>query len=409
MPLLYSLKLPQLAQITNLEGAKMAKSYEEINKRIRNGKAVVVTAEEIIGIVDEIGLEAAAEKVDVVTTATFGPMCSTGAFLNFGHTSPATRMEKIFLNDVEAYGGLAAVDTYIGATQESETEGYDYGGAHVICDLIDGKSVKLNAKGKGTDCYPSKKVEAEIKLDSINEAYLYNPRNCYQNYAAASNSSDKIIYTYMGPLKAKTGNVTYSTSGQLSPLLNDPLYRTIGVGTRIFIGGATGYVSWRGTQFNSAADRDENNDIPKGTGATLALIGDLKNMDTRYIKPGVFKDYGCTMYVGVGIPIPVLDTEILKSCAIKDEDIYTNVLDYSVSNGPKPVLARVSYADLKTGQIEIEGKKVKTAPITSLVRSREIADLLKQQIEEGSFELQKPIELFPTTPVGPLKDRSGEA
>lgn len=72
----------------------MAKTYEEINEKIRNGNAVVVTAEEIIGIVDEIGLQAAAEKVDVVTTATFGPMCSSGAFLNFGHASPAIRMEK---------------------------------------------------------------------------------------------------------------------------------------------------------------------------------------------------------------------------------------------------------------------------------------------------------------------------
>lgn len=157
---------------------------------------------------------------------------------------------------------------------------------------------------------------AKVKLESLNEAYLFNPRNCYQNYNAAVNGSNDTIYTYMGPLKAKYGNVTYSTSGQLSPLLNDPLYRTIGVGTRIFIGGATGYVSWRGTQFNSAAERDTN-DIPKGTGGTLALIGDLKAMDTKYIRPGVFKNYGCTMYVGVGIPIPVLNTDILQACAVK--------------------------------------------------------------------------------------------
>ncbi len=387
----------------------MSKTYEEINERIRSGNAVVVTAEEIIDIVDEIGIEEAAKKVDVVTTATFGPMCSSGAFLNLGHTSPAIRMEKIHLNDVEAYGGLAAVDTYIGATQESRSEGYDYGGAHVICDLIDGKSVFLNASGKGTDCYPNKKVEAKVKLESLNEAYLFNPRNCYQNYNAAVNGSNDTIYTYMGPLKAKYGNVTYSTSGQLSPLLNDPLYRTIGVGTRIFIGGATGYVSWRGTQFNSAAERDTN-DIPKGTGGTLALIGDLKAMDTKYIRPGVFKNYGCTMYVGVGIPIPVLNTDILQACAVKDEEIYTNVIDYSVSKGPKPVLNRVSYAQLKSGQIEINGKKVKTAPITSLVRSREIADLLKAEIAEGRFELQKPIEMLPSkSVVGPLKDTSVEA
>lgn len=91
----------------------ITKTYEEINEKIRSGKAVVVTAEEIVDMVKEKGVEQVTKEVDVVTTATFGPMCSSGAFMNFGHSSPAMRMEKIKLNDVEAYGGLAAVDTYI--------------------------------------------------------------------------------------------------------------------------------------------------------------------------------------------------------------------------------------------------------------------------------------------------------
>lgn len=371
------------------------KTYEQINERIRKGEAVVVTAEEILDIVKEIGIEAATEKVDIVTTATFGPMCSSGAFLNFGHSDPAIRMEKLKLNNVSAYAGLAAVDAYIGATEESDDQGYEYGGAHVICDLIDGKSVHLKATGKGTDCYPRKEIDTYITKDSINEAYIFNPRNCYQNYNAAINSSSKRLYTYMGILAPNNGAITYSTSGTLSPMLNDPLYRTIGIGTRLFIGGTQGYVAWTGTQFKSGVERDENN-LPKTPAGTLALIGDLKKMDTKYIQPAVFERYGTSMYVGVGIPIPILDEDMMRQVAIPNEDIWTNVIDYSVSEGSKPVVARVNYAQLRSGHIDINGKSVKTAPLSSLHKAREIAQELKSWIEKGDFFLQEPIETFKT-------------
>ena len=99
----------------------MHKSIDLINERIRDGSARVVTAEEMPALVAELGEEGALKEVDVVTTGTFGAMCSSGAFLNFGHAEPPIRMERIWLNNVEAYGGLAAVDTYIGATQQSDT------------------------------------------------------------------------------------------------------------------------------------------------------------------------------------------------------------------------------------------------------------------------------------------------
>jgi len=63
----------------------MDKTLDEINRRIREGNARVVTAEEMPAIVSELGEEGALAEVDVVTTGTFGAMCSSGAFLNFGH------------------------------------------------------------------------------------------------------------------------------------------------------------------------------------------------------------------------------------------------------------------------------------------------------------------------------------
>lgn len=135
----------------------------------------MLTAEEVSELAKTLSPKEIAEKVDVVTTATFGAMCSSGAFLNFGHANPPIRMEKIELNGIRVSGGLAAVDTYVGAT-DCNPENPSYGGAHIIEDLIAGKEITLEAWGKGTDCYPRKHIKTVITKDTINEAILYNPR-----------------------------------------------------------------------------------------------------------------------------------------------------------------------------------------------------------------------------------------
>ena len=384
------------------------RSFDEINDKIRGKEAVVVTAEEIIRIVEEKGHQQAFKEVDVVTTATFGPMCSTGAFLNFGHSDPPIRMSKVWLNDVPAYAGLAAVDAFIGATELSETAGFEYGGAHVIEDLISGKRVKLRALSYGTDCYPRKEMTTFITKDSINQAFMFNPRNCYQNYGAATNSSDRTLYTYMGTLLPMFGNVNYSTSGELSPLLNDPLYRTIGVGTRIFLGGAQGYIAWEGTQHNPSQVRGENA-VPIGGAGTLTVIGNLKEMNPRYVRAAVFEKYGVTMFVGVGIPIPILDEDMIKFVSVRNGDIRTNVYDYSMPRRAKPVIATVCYEELRSGTVEIRGKRVPTSSLSSLRMAREIASLLKRSIACGEFLLQEPIASLPLDATSkPLEIVEGE-
>ena len=364
----------------------LAKTYEEINEKIRNGKAVVYTAEEVIDLVKKKGAEKAAEEVDVVTTGTFGAMCSSGAFLNFGHSDPPIRMTNILLNGVEAYGGLAAVDTYIGAT--SKLEGMPYGGAHVIEDLIAGKKVHLHAWGPGTDCYVRKDIETDITLADLNEAYLFNPRNAYQNYNVATNSSDRTLHTYMGKLLPRMKNATYSSAGQLSPLMNDPHLDTIGMGTHIFLAGGDGYVSWQGTQFNTMSE--EVNGVPISGSRTLALIGDMKTMDAKYVRGLDIAGYGTSLAIGVGVPIPILNADIMKRCAISDEEIYANLIDYSVTSKSRPVLDRYNYAELRSGMIDYEGHKLRTSSLSSYWGARMVAAELKDRIERGEFILNKP-------------------
>jgi len=374
----------------------MAKSWEEINARIAKGEAVVVTAEEFAVIAAADGVSEAARNVDVVTTGTFGPMCSSGAFFNFGHSDPPIKMAHIWMNDVPASGGLAAVDTYLGVTEPSDTRGIEYGGAHVIEDLLRGERVHLRATGPGTDCYPRTEIDTWVGLEDVNQAYFFNPRNAYQNYAVAVNTGDRTLYTYMGTLYPGLGNATYSSAGALSPLLNDPEYRTIGVGSRAFVAGAPGFVAWQGTQHNPNQVRDDHQ-VPVAPAGTIAVIADLREADPAFFAAATMEKYGVSAFVGIGVPIPVLDEEIAAQLALTDSELYATVFDYGVAERSRPSLGRVTYAELRSGQIRVNGTTVPTGPVSSLPKARLIAETLKEWIAERRWTL--------TAPVAPLPKR----
>ncbi len=380
------------------------KTYQQINEKIQAGNAVVVTAEEMIGIVKDKGPVDAAGHVDVVTTGTFAPMCSSGAFINFGHSAPGIKASKVWLNNVPAYAGIAAVDCYIGATEPCEDDplnkvypgDFSYGGGHVIHDLVAGKTVHLKATSYGTDCYPNKNIEKKVTLKTLPNAMLCNPRNAYQNYNCAINTTKKTVYTYMGALKPRMGNANYCSAGQLSPLFNDPYYKTIGLGTRIFLGGAEGFVTWNGTQHKPSAKRTRKG-VPVTPAGTLFVMGDLKKMHPKWLIGVSIQGYGCSLAVGLGVPIPILNEEMAQYTSISDEDLYTHVIDYvkDYPQGKPSNYGKVSYAELKSGAIEVEGKRIPTVPLSSMVRAREIANLLKNRISAGKFLLGEPQSTLP--------------
>jgi uncharacterized protein (DUF39 family) len=387
------------------------KPIEEINEKIKKGRAVVVTAEEMIEITKDKGTKKASEYVDVVTTGTFGPMCSSGMFINVGHSKPRIKIGggKCYLNDVPAYCGIAAVDLYIGATASPDDDprntvypgAFKYGGGHVIEDFIGGKNINLVATAYGTDCYPRKKIETFINKTNVNEAYLYNPRNDYQNYNVAVNATDRIVHTYMGVLKPHLNNANYCSAGQLSPLLNDPKYRTIGIGTRLFLGGGIGYVAWYGTQHNPNVPRSPEG-IPRAGAGTLAVVGDAKQMSSNFIKGASFIGYGATMFVGIGIPIPIVDEEMAFFTSRSDEDFWAQVVDYGndYPNRESRSLGEVNYAQLKSGTITLNGKEIPTFPISSYSKAVTIATTLKEWIHSARFLLTNPVEPLPGIDAG---------
>lgn len=384
----------------------MLRSIEEINRKIKSGKVVVATAEEVVDLVKKSGVKKAAQKVDVVTTGTFGPMCSSGAYFNISQSTPKIKSGGGWatMNDVTAYTGWAAADIYLGCSALTRDDPrnavfpglFKYGGAHVIEDLLRGKKVKLFISAYGTDCYPRKEHRIELALQDFASAVMFNPRNGYQLYNVAVNLGERTIYTYMGVLRPKMGNANYSTAGALSPLLKDPTLRTIGIGTRVFFGGAQGYVAWPGTQHVPNPERDENG-LPLSPSATLALIGDMKQMSPEYVRAASIAGYGTSLAVGLGVPIPVLDEQVMAHAAIADEDITYPIVDYGENYplGRAADLGRVSMAELMSGRIKIDGKKVPCASLASRSKARDIAGELKRRISEGEFFLTKPVAPLP--------------
>ena len=384
---------------------QVTKTIAQINERIRRGKAVVVNAEEMIRIVKKEGKVRAAQEVDVVTTGTFSPMCSSGVLFNIGQQPPVMKVSRLWLNNVPCYCGIAAVDAYIGATEPSEDDPlnkvhpgrFAYGGGHVIEDLLRGKAVHLRAQGYGTDCYPRRELDKDVTLADLPNAVMLNPRNCYQNYNAAVNLTSRTIYTYMGPLKSNCANCNFATAGQLSPLFNDPYFKTIGLGTRIFLGGGIGYVIGEGTQHVQKPKRNDRG-IPENGAGTLMLKGELKQMDARYVRAQSLTGYGPSLAVGVGIPIPMLNEEMAFFTSCSDADISMPVKDYGYDypNGIPRELARVTFEELRSGEIEVNGKKTATVPVSSYSMALEIADKLKKWIEDGKFQLTEKVDDIPS-------------
>lgn len=383
--------------------AAVNRTIAEINHKINRGQVAVLTVEELKARVAEVGITQTAQEVDVLVAGTFEPMESSGAILNLGHTDPPIKIRQCWLDGVPAYAGFGAVDLYLGAAQMVDTgvkdaegeEGRDRGGGDVIEDLIAGKSVQVRAIGQVTDCYPRATLETQINRETINQFYLFNPRNLYQNFIVGVNGGDRPLFTYLGPLQPRLGNAVYSNPGAISPLLNDPNLQLVGIGSRIFLGGGIGYVTWEGTQHFPRQKRLANQ-TPVGPAATLALIGDAKQMNPRWVRGCYFQHYGPSLMLGVGVPLPVLTEAVVAHAAVLDQDLVAPVIDFSIPRRVRPSFGLVNYAQLKSGRIKIEGKTVRVAPLASIFFSRQVALELKQWIQAGTFTLTEPVAAIPS-------------
>ena len=155
-------------------------------------------------------------------------------------------------------------------------------------------------------------------------------------------------------------------------------------------------MTWHGTQHNPNAPRAENG-TPVRPAGTLMVQGDLKQMSPRWVRGVSILGYGNTMAVGLGVPIPILNSKMAAYTGVSDAELFTQVIDYGFdySNAIARTYGEVSYAQLKSGTIQVNGKDVQTAPLSSVPMAREIAETLKAWMKDGKFLLNRPAQLLP--------------
>jgi len=220
-----------------------------------------VTAEEMVEFVRDKGTKVAAEQVDVVTTGTFGPMCSSGMFVNLGHSKPRIKIGggTCTLNDVPVTPGSRrrCVSWRDGHTDDDPRNqvypGVPLRRRTVIEDFVAGKNIRLEATSYGTDCYPRKKIETYINKGLVNEAYIYNPRNCYQNYNVAVNVGNRVIHTYLGVLKPGLAMLIIAAAASCRHCSRTPRTgRSVSERERFW---AAAWVTWPGTAHSTTPAR----------------------------------------------------------------------------------------------------------------------------------------------------------
>ena len=77
--------------------------------------------------------------------------------------------------------------------------------------------------------------------------------------------------------------------------------------------------------------------------------------------------------------------------------IETRINDYGTDN--HDCIETVNYDQLQRGEIELCGKTIRTAPLSSISKARQIAEELKQRILKGHFLLTQNFRICPEVKI----------
>ncbi|TXT56313.1 MAG: hypothetical protein BAJALOKI1v1_1930005 [Promethearchaeota archaeon] len=425
------------------------RTLDEINIKIKNGTATILTVQELIDTLNE-GETITYDDVDVITTATKALMSGIAGIFSFRLTPPkkVRKFIEVSLNGIPGYPGpcpneyLGIIDLILYGTAHSKTR-TNYSGGMLFRDLVEGKKVKVIAKSvEGIE------IEKELTLEDFQFARLMGTRQSIKNYFAMVNPTDNEVETIFSalPLKGDFSELTFSGCGSLNPFQNDPEAQSIGIGTQILVNGQIGYIIGPGTR----------NDKLK---PNLQTICDLKGMDPKFM--GSFRtSYGLESICSIAVPIPILNEKIWDNIVKSDRDIPLRILnvvgrsdvgeityghvwdnnfrvefdpekclecDDCPSEGKCPTNAfhlkkgidrsrcfncgtcfvvcpkDAFNADLKSVQVKLKGmKKEKTIPIVLRQSDRDgaiqLAIKLKKMIQNREFQLKEPtgkLEFYP--------------
>jgi uncharacterized protein (DUF39 family) len=250
------------------------KSITSINKKIKEGSAVVLTEMEFIEEIRD-GHKLKASDIDVVTTACCAETSGTAAMISVPVTGRGvfTRAHRIWLNGVLGYPGpapnerLGLVESLVFASQPADDKGSNYNGARLFLDILRRKEIQAACLSLEGDMY-----ETCFHLDEIEFARMY----IYNCFFKKLSPEDK-------------------TSSKTSHL------KTIRGGSKILLNKAPGVVIGSGT--GSAPEH-----------RALSIAADMFGMDPEDMKESE-TETGKGIKNSVGLAIPVITEGVLRDLA----------------------------------------------------------------------------------------------
>jgi len=313
------------------DNTETSRTIPEIQDKIDAGDAIVLTATEISARI-RAGEDIKLEDVDVVTTATRGIMSGTYAVLSFKVSEPDSfvKASEVLLNGVPAVVGpcpnerLGILDLIVLGTAHSKFDP-NYGGGHLFREMVEGKNIKVDVTTSEGDHF-----SVETRLSEIPYAKLNATRHSFKNYRAFVNPGKESIKTIFHalPFEGEFKEMTFCGCGELNPIENDPKLETIGIGTRVLLNGADGFVTGAGTR--SAPDN------PNLTG-----FADMHDMTPEYMG-GFVTSAGPEIINTWAVPIPILHKGMLENILKLDKEIPLKLVDLA---GRIP-LCEITYGDV---------------------------------------------------------------
>jgi putative methanogenesis marker 16 metalloprotein len=287
----------------------------EIKKKLEDGSAVVMTASELCDIVRS-GDKVSMDDVDVVTSATRALMSGTMAILSFKVTGKREYMRAVeaYIDDVPAIPGpapnenLGWLDCVVMGTAKNTVDG-DYGGGHLFRNLVEGKEVEVRVK-----TIEGKEVISHTSLKDMPFARLVHSRGVCA-LTVFTNPSPKPMKTIfsVNEFGGNFSEATFCGCGELTPIKKDPNFHTFGIGTKVLLNGAEGYIMGKGTLSS-----------PKRF--NFSGFADMHDMDPEYM--GGFKTSASPEVISSwAIPIPIVNEEVFKTACTTDDQIEIPIVD----------------------------------------------------------------------------------
>jgi len=363
-------------------GTRVARTEEELRQRQASGDLRVRTAADFRAAVNSEGLEAAYATTDVVVASNAELTDQASLLLHLGPSDPPIRIRRFQLGGAEGIGGHGNSDLVLPLGN---------GGAQVLTDLLAGRSLGLSASGDASAQQPRRDLETQLNLERIGAGRLLLHRAIGENGVVAVSSREGITPTPWGPVLGPFGTALFSCAGAGSIGLTMPGLALLGPGSPVLVGGAIGWVTGAGSGHNPHPRRQASGHATS-PGACCAVEVDLHQLQPQWVRSTALEGASSGLLVAIAAPVPLINLAVAHQAAADDADLAAPLLDFAIPRRVKPSHGLTTYAQLKAGVLELEGRSLRSAPAHSPRLAAAIALELAEQLRSGSFPIRLPLQ-----------------